>query len=400
MSLTPVETALAEILKSIRAQPSERVHLSDAAGRVLARDVRAKRNQPPFDASAMDGYAVKAVDVTKASATLKVIGKAPAGRAYKGRIKRGQAVRIFTGAPLPLGADTIVIQEDCTREGDEVTVDETTTLGKFVRKAGLDFAKGETLLTAGTKLNARHVGLAAAMNHATLPVLRKPKVALLATGDELVLPGETPRADQIVSSNNFALAAFIQKLGGEPIDLGIAPDNRRALTRAIKKAKSCEILLTLGGASVGDHDLVQEVLENEGMRLTFYRIAMRPGKPLIYGKMKGMHVLGLPGNPVSSMVCARLFLQPLLRSMLGDQEKETPIKAKLASSLPANDRRQDYLRATLIRSKTGELQVKPFSKQDSSMLATLTRADCLIIRKPHARPAKRGEMVSILPLDM
>jgi len=347
----------------------------------------------------MDGYAVIGADVARAPAILNIIGEAPAGKAFRGAVKSGQAVRIFTGAPMPKGADTVVIQENCTRDGDMVTVNETEKPGRFVRPKGLDFGAGEVLLGAGTRLNARHIGLAAAMNHATLPVHRKPKVALLPTGNELVEPGTTPRADQIVSSNNYALAAMVTQLGAEPLNLGIVPDDRRALARAIKKARDCDILLTLGGASVGDHDLVQEMLTKAGLELTFYRIAMRPGKPLIYGKLGATHVLGLPGNPVSSMVCARLFLQPLIGKMLGQEFSDQPVFARLNAGLPANDRRQDYLRATLKHAKSGELQVKAFGKQDSSMFATLTRADCLVIRPPHAKPAKKGDLVEILPLE-
>ncbi|MGI9483680.1 MAG: molybdopterin molybdotransferase MoeA [Hyphomicrobiales bacterium] len=400
MALTPVAKARGAIIKSARTLPSENVPLKDAAGRILARDIKSKRHQPPFDASAMDGYAVRAEDVATAPATLKIIGEAPAGKAFRGIVKKGQAVRIFTGAPLPKGADTVVIQENCDRDEEFVTVNEPAQAQAYVRPRGLDFAAGEVLLEAGSRLSARQVGLAAAMNHATLPVRRRPKVALLATGDELVAPGEKLRADQIISSNNFALAPFLRGVGAEPADLGIVGDDKRALTRAIKKARGCDILVTLGGASVGDHDLVQDALTTQGMKLTFYRIAMRPGKPLMYGKLDSMHVLGLPGNPVSALVCARIFLKALIDKMLGlETDEEAPSTARLATTLPENDRRQDYLRATLAQGKDGGLVANAFPKQDSSMLRTLTSADCLIIRPPFAPAAKAGETVQILLLD-
>ncbi|MCP5082751.1 MAG: molybdopterin molybdotransferase MoeA [Alphaproteobacteria bacterium] len=399
MALTPVDDAKTAILNGVRPTQAENVGLAEASGRILARNLKANRDQPPFAASAMDGYAVIGADVDKVPARLKVIGVAPAGQAFKGRVKAGQTVRIFTGAPLPAGSDTVVIQENCQAHGAEVDVLEAAKTGQFVRAKGLDFKKGEALLKAGQHLGARELGLAAAMNHATVPVRRRPRVALMPTGDELVTPGTKPRADQIVSSNNYALAALVRRFGGEPVDLGIVPDDKRALARAIKKAADCDVLVTLGGASVGDHDLVQDALKAAGLKLTFYKIAMRPGKPLMFGKLGRMRVLGLPGNPVSSIVCARLFLKPLLDAYLGLDPADPPLSATLKGSLPENDQRQDYLRATLATGPDGSLVADPFGRQDSSMLRRLTESDCLVIRPPFAPAAKAGAAVKLIKLD-
>lgn len=399
MALTPVDDAKAAILNGARPAPAENVGLAEAGGRILARDLKANRDQPPFAASAMDGYAVIGKDVATAPVRLEVIGEAPAGQAFKGRVKPGQTVRIFTGAPMPAGSDTVVIQENCQADGQDVDVLETATTGQFVRAKGLDFKRGEALLTAGQVLGARELGLAAAMNHASVPVRRQPKVALMPTGDELVAPGAKPRADQIVSSNNFALAALVRRFGGVPVDLGIVPDDKRALAKAIKKAADCDVLVTLGGASVGDHDLVQDALKAAGLKLTFYKIAMRPGKPLMFGKLGRMRVLGLPGNPVSSIVCARLFLKPLLDAYLGLDPTDPPLSATLACPLPENDQRQDYLRATLATSADGSLVADPFDRQDSSMLRRLTQSDCLVIRPPFAPAANAGDAVKLIKLD-
>ena len=399
MALTPVDDAKAAILNAVRPTKIEKVGLAEASGRILARDLKANRDQPPFAASAMDGYAVVGADVAKVPSRLQVIGEAPAGQAFKGRVKPGQAVRIFTGAPLPAGADTIVIQEDCRAEGGTVEVLEAAKAGQFVRAKGLDFKRGEALLKAGQKLGARELGLAAAMNHADLPVRRRPKIALMPTGDELVTPGTKPRADQIVSSNNFALGALVRRYGGEPVDLGIVADNKRALAGAIKKAADCDVLVTLGGASVGDHDLVQDALKAAGLKLNFYKIAMRPGKPLMFGKLGRLRVLGLPGNPVSAIVCARLFLKPLLDAFLGLDAADPPIMGTLAGPLDQNDQRQDYLRATLSVGPDGGLIADPFDRQDSSMLRRLAQSDCLVIRPPFAPAAKAGDAVELIKLD-
>lgn len=400
MSLLPVDDALAQILKGVKPLGSVDVPLTNASGRVLSGPLKAQRAQPPFAASAMDGYAVRAADIADVPATLKVIGEAPAGHGFAGRVSKGKAVRIFTGAPLPKGADTVVIQENTeSNSKDAVTVLQTATLGSFVRNAGLDFKKGETLLPRRTVMGARQIGLAAAMNHARVPVVRRPSVALLATGDELVEPGSTPRDDQIISSNALAIAAMIARYGGEPLDLGIIPDRATRIEKAIERAAGADILVTIGGASVGDHDLVQAAMEKSGIRIGFWKIAMRPGKPLMFGKRGEQRVIGLPGNPVSAMVCTRLFILPLIAKMTGDARSFDPVTAVLGSGMRFNDQRQDYIRATLARSDQGQLVATPFPKQDSSMQRVFAEADCLIIRPPHAPVADAGEQVQVLLLD-
>ncbi|MCT4656030.1 MAG: molybdopterin molybdotransferase MoeA [Cohaesibacter sp.] len=398
--LMKVEEALSRLLGDVKTTRVEHVSLEKATGRVLAQDLQSSRNQPPFDASAMDGYAVKASNLETLPAKLQVIGEVPAGHSFPDEMHDWEAVRIFTGAPVPKGADAILIQENTERDGAFVTALETVHSGQFIRPAGLDFKCGETLLTAGTRLNARQVALAASMNHATLPVYARPKIAILATGDELVLPGETPSDDQIISSNNFGVAGQVEQVGGEVLNLGIAIDRHEAIAAKIKEAQDwgADILVTIGGASVGDHDLVQDVLKQAGMDLNFWRIAMRPGKPLMAGKIGAMQVLGLPGNPVSSMVCTLLFLQPLVRQMLGSNDTQPTLSARLGADVGENDQRQEYLRASLERKDNGELITLPFAKQDSAMMARFAIADCLIIRPPFAEPAKEGDLCQILML--
>ena len=399
MALLPVEEARARILDGVAPTDVETVDLAAAPGRVLAEDVGSRINQPPFPASAMDGYAVRADDVSTAPTDLTVIGEAPAGQAYDGTVGPGQAVRIFTGAPVPDGADTIVIQENTSIDGGKVTVHQAATPGQFVRPLGLDFKHGEVLLKAGTRLGSREIALAAAMNHPALPVRRKPRVAILATGDELIAPGGTPRPDQIISSNNLGMAAFVTQAGAEPVDLGIAADTTNALTHGIERAAGADVLVTLGGASVGDHDLVQHALDTLGMTLDFWKIAMRPGKPLMFGTLGETRVLGLPGNPVSTFVCARIFLRPLLDTLLGATPQEPTERALLGADMAENDERQDYMRATMHRSDDGSVIATPYRKQDSSMLRTLAEANCFIIRPPFDRARREGEPVDILLFD-
>lgn len=401
MSLMPVAEALEKLLDGVAPLPGENVALAAANGRVLAADLAATRTQPPFAASAMDGYAIRHTDLDHLPATLTVIGEAPAGHGFSGKISTGEAVRIFTGAPVPSGADTILIQENTTRDGNQVTALERPLAGQFVRPAGLDFSTGDTLITTGKKLGFRDLALAAAMNHAVLPVRKKPVVAILATGDELVLPGETPGPDQIIASNHAGIAAMVEDCGGAPLDLGLCPDNEEKLAQKVREAieSGADVFVTLGGASVGDHDLVQDVLGGAGMDLSFWRIAMRPGKPLMAGHLGPMKVLGLPGNPVSSLVCGLLFLRPLIAALLGRKDEiEAQEPARLGSAVPENDRRQDYLRATLTRDADGALIATPFGKQDSSMLALLAGSGCLIIRPPHAPALGAGDKVQILRL--
>jgi molybdopterin molybdotransferase len=399
MSLLPVEEARARILKGVRPLPSEAVALEGALGRVTATPTTSARTQPPFDASAMDGYAVRAEDVTAAPSFLKVTGVSAAGHGFKRALNAGQAVRIFTGAPLPKGADAVVIQENAELQGSVVKINILPLRGQHIRKAGLDFAKGQRLIEAAKRLNPRDLGLAAAMNRAKICVRRKPLVAVLATGDELVRPGGKLHADQIVSSNASGLLAMACALGASTIDGGIVRDELKATERAIRKLAGADILVTTGGASVGDHDFVQQALKNTGIRIDFWKIAMRPGKPFVYGRKGRQHALGLPGNPVSAFVCAELFLKPLIRVMLGLPPEDDPLMASLAVDLTANDSRQDFLRARLSRSPDGRTIATPFARQDSSMMRAFRDADCLIVRPPYAKPLAAGDDVPILLLD-
>ncbi len=400
MALMPVEDARARIVSKVAPLSAEAVLLADARGRVLARPVKARRNQPPFDSSAMDGYAVQAGDLAATPVSLKVIGISAAGHRYRGKLRSGEAVRIFTGAPVPKGADAVVIQENVAQQAKPyVSVQHSVTAGQNIRGAGLDFKRGDVLLPPGTLLNARDIQLAAAANADVLKVRRKPKVVIFGTGDELVVPGGMPTADQIVSSNGHALAAMAERFGAEALHLGIVKDRLKATERAIARAKGADILVTTGGASVGDHDYVQEALVNSGVKIDFWKIAMRPGKPFMYGRKDDMHVLGLPGNPVSALVCARLFLKPLLDALLGLPVSDDLEEAVLGAAMKANDTRQDYVRATLERGGAGRLSATPFGRQDSSMQRTFRESDALIVRPPHAPAANPGDVVKILRLD-
>ncbi len=399
MALMPVDEALRQILDGAQPVASEVIALKQAHGRVLAEAVKAIRDQPPFAASAMDGYAVRHEDLATLPQVLKIIGTSAAGHAFKGAVKPGTTVRILTGAPLPKGADTIVIQENTTRDDDRLHVLNPTPKGKNIRKRGLDFIKGDVLLPAGIKLNARDIGLAAAGNAAKLRVRTKPRVVVLTTGDELVLPGTPPRADQIVSSNSYALEAMFRAWDAEVINLGIVPDKLKATEAAIRKGLSADLLVTTGGASVGDHDFVQQALKNVGVKIGFWKIALRPGKPLMFGKKGKTRVLGLPGNPVSALVCARIFIKPLLLALQGLPTEDTPVLAKLGSDMPENDDRQDYVRARVSVQHDGTRIASPASLQDSSMQRTLRNSDALIIREPHAQALKKGAQVLVLLLD-
>jgi molybdopterin molybdotransferase len=396
-----VEEALARILAD--AQPIAEVQRRDllsAHGQVLATPIAATLTQPPFHASAMDGYALRASDVTGLPAELAVVGQSAAGRGYKGTVGRGEAIRIFTGAPLPDGADAIVIQENTSRSGDRVTVLEGTTDIEHIRPLGGDFEAGETLLPAGRKLTARDVTLAAAMGHAALPVRRPPIVAIVATGDELVLPGVVPGPDQIVCSNTFGIAGMVRAAGGTPRLLGIARDTAESLTEHIERAAGADIIVTVGGASVGDHDLVAPVLQSQGMALDFWKVAMRPGKPLMYGRLGSRHVLGLPGNPVSSLICTRLFVLPLIWALLGREMPPTQtLEARAAVDLAPNGARTHYMRAVSRLAEDGNLEVTPIPNQDSSLMRPLAAADHLIVRPIGAPPVPAGQSVPVLPLD-
>jgi molybdopterin molybdotransferase len=393
-----VAEAEARIVAAFRATQTETIAIAEAAGRVLAADAIAKFDQPPAPVSSMDGYAVRAGDTANIPVTLRVIGSSPAGHPFAGTVSAGEAVRIFTGAVVPDGADSIVIQENSEAKNDSVIVKSAAKPGQHIRRAALDFAGGETLAHAGQRLTARDLSLLAAGDIAEVIVRKKPVVAFAATGDELSRPGETRRHGGIVASSGYGLAAMIERWGGIPRDLGILPDTTEAIADIAALARDADLIVTLGGASVGDHDLVQKALGPKGFTLDFWKIAMRPGKPLIFGKLGETPLLGLPGNPVSSLVCALLFLKPAIAAMLGTDAKTELRSAKLIGDLPANDQRQDYLRArTEIRG--GELYAEAFAIQDSSMLSILAGADALIVRAPNAAAAKAGDPVSILMLE-
>jgi molybdopterin molybdotransferase len=402
MALMPVHEALEKVIAGGEPLPLEAASLGEAHGRVLASDLKARRSQPPADVSAMDGYAVRGDDVATVPARLRVIGEVAAGRPFGGAIGSGEAARIFTGGVVPSGADTVVIQELTERERDVVVVNSATSRGRNVRPEGLDFKAGEMLLARGHRFNSRSLALAAAMNHPTVPVHRRPKVALLGTGDELLAPGSTLGPGQIVYSNGFALGALIKGEGAEFLDLGIVGDHLDSTVAAIGRARRWEadVLVTTGGASVGDHDLVQQALTSLGLDLSFWKVALRPGKPLMHGRIADMRVLGLPGNPVSAFVCAFLFVVPLIRRLSGrtDLTLETE-HALLATELRENDERMDYVRATLETRDACTFAV-PFPIQDSSMLVPLAKADCLLVREPFAPAAPVGSPCSIIKLPL
>jgi molybdopterin molybdotransferase len=392
-----VEEAQGRLLAPLDQLPAEQISLADGLGRILAEDLAARRTQPPFAVSAMDGYAVRATDLSAVPAILRIVAEVPAGAGFGGRVGPGEAVRIFTGAPLPEDTDTIVIQENTERLGERVRVLEAAPRGRYVRREGLDFAAGEVLLRAGRRLTARDIGLLAAMNRPWLFVHRRPRVAILSTGDEIVMPGEPIGPHQIVSSNSLALAAFVAACGGTPVVLGNAPDDATALRRIAAATGGVDLLVTTGGASVGDHDLVRDALSTDGLALDFWQIAMRPGKPLMVGRYRGTPMLGLPGNPVSTLVCALLFLKPALDRLSGlVRDPEAIATARLGVALGENDRRQDYLRSRLARGADGMLEVFPFEVQDSSMIRTLAAADCLVMRPPRAPAAKVGAIVPLV----
>lgn len=401
-ALLPVSEALSRLLA--RAKPMEQteaVDLGRAPGRVLAEGLAARLTQPPFDSSAMDGYALRSEDVPEIGTLLTVIGQSAAGHAFAGTVGKGEAVRIFTGAPVPEGADTVLIQEDAEKlDGDRIRTTFAVTAGRHIRPRGQDFTEGEVVLPAGTLLDSAHVTVAAAMNHPNLSVYRRPRVAVIATGDELVAPGGTPRADQIIASNTFGVAALIEAAGGAVLDLGIVGDDRALIEAAIGRAieADVDVLVTLGGASVGDHDLVQASLKAKGMELDFWRIAMRPGKPLMVGSLGAMQVLGLPGNPVASLVCGLLFLEPLIATLARRPRRDRSASALTATTLAANDQRQDYLRATLSRDSQGRLVAEAFGKQDSSMMKIFAKSDALIVRPPHAPELPAGSPCPLIML--
>ena len=402
MALLPVADALERLLSAARpVRRTEKVPLHEAEGRVLAEDVAARLTQPPFNNSAMDGYALRHADIAALGAVLEVVGTSAAGHAFEGSAGPGEAVRIFTGAPLPAFADTVLLQEDAeVLEDGRIRTTFLTPKGRHIRPRGQDFSEGEIVLKAGDMLDPGRLTVAAAMNHAELTVYTRPRVALLATGDELVPPGTSPGASQIIASNTYGVAAIARSAGAEIVDLGIVRDDKQAILEAVRNALSLDIdvLVTLGGASVGDFDLVQPVLGEAGMELDFWRIAMRPGKPLMVGRLGEIQVVGLPGNPVSSLVCSLLFLEPLTRRLAHLPPKDRLRDAVTAVPVKENDHRQDYVRARLARGPVGELLVTPFGKQDSSMMKTFAEAEGLLVRPPQAPAMAAGSPCKVLLL--
>jgi len=398
MALVAMETALERILEDVGPLGSERVPLDLAYDRVLAEPVKAARSQPPFDASAMDGYAARGTDVGTAGARLAVIGEIAAGSTFSGTVGKAECVRIFTGAPLPAGTDTVVIQENVKVAAPGVIeLLKTTVCGRNVRRAGLDFVEGDLLIEQGRVLGPAALSLAAAANHARLSVVRRPLVAIIATGDELLPPGSETGPGQIISSNPYGIAACARAAGADVLDLGIAPDRKDAMSALVRQAVAAgaNVIVTSGGASVGDHDLVHEVLTGEGMTLDFWKIAMRPGKPLMFGRMGEIRCLGLPGNPVASLVCSQLFLKPLLARLGGRPFRQDIRTAILGAGMGANDHRQDYVRAKL-EERNGSLVATPFDIQDSSMLRVMAAAGGLIVRVPFAPALAAGDPCQVL----
>ncbi|MCV6824175.1 MULTISPECIES: gephyrin-like molybdotransferase Glp [Halocynthiibacter] len=392
-----VDEALAKTLALATPTGTENVPLAEAAGLMLAEDIVATRNQPPFASSAMDGYAVKAVEV-EPHAMFSVIGESAAGHGFDGKVGAGQAVRIFTGAPVPEGADRVVIQEDVTRRGNLITLETELDSATYIRPLGDDFSVGDRI-TAPRVLSAGDIALAASMNTPEVTVAKRPEVALIATGDELVMPGEAPGPDQIIASNSFGLKAMLESAGAHVRMLPIARDTRASLNQTFDLAEGADLIVTIGGASVGDHDLVGDVTEERGMERSFYKIAMRPGKPLMAGRVGNAAMIGLPGNPVSSMVCGQIFILPMIRMMLGHPTPlTTPKRAKTTVAMPANGPRAHYMRAVLTTDDSGNTVITPLMRQDSGLLTVLSEANALLIRPAHAEAIEAGTQVSYLDI--
>lgn len=399
MTMLSVSQAVNLLTAGIVPLTSEDVGLDAAHGRVLAAPILAQHTQPPFDASAMDGFAVRGADIARLPAHLTVTGESAAGLRFQGTVEAGQAVRILTGAPVPEGADAIVIQENTRRDGMALEVFDGSPDRAHIRPRGGDFRRDASLLPAGRRLDARALTLAASGGHATLSVRRKPRIAILATGNELVPPGQKPGPDQIVSSNPAGLAALIRAFGGEPVQLGIAPDDLASIAAAIEQARDADILVTTGGASVGDHDLVRPALESLGVKLEFWRLAMRPGNPVLFGRLSKLRVLGLPGNPVSALLCARVFLCPMMAALLGTSFPMAERHARLAEPLAANGPREHYMRALIREGADGTAIVSVAPNQDSSLLAPLSTSNALIVRPPNDPALQEGAIVRSVLID-
>lgn len=390
---------MARVTAAFTPLPGEEVSLENALGRVLAEDVHATVSHPPADVSAMDGYAVRAEDVAETPASLTVVGEAPAGGCYEGEVAPGEAVRIFTGGTVPRGADAVVMQENTERDGATVTINKSSDPGTHIRPQGQDFKSGDRGLAAGRRLGPHDIALAAAMNMSHLSVRRKPRIAVLSTGDELTPPGKTPGPDHIPGSNGPALVAFIESRGGEAVDLGIAPDDEGALASLAAGAKGSDAFVTSGGVSVGDHDIVHNALGPCGLEVDFWGVAMRPGKPVMFGRLSDTPFFGFPGNPVSTLVCAVVFLGSAMDAMLGTAGRGSgEIPVRLACELKSNGKRQDFMRVRLSHDAEGTLTATPFPKQDSAMLSVLAEADGLLIRPPLAPAAKAGDLASVIAL--
>ncbi|WP_062202509.1 gephyrin-like molybdotransferase Glp [Aureimonas sp. AU12] len=404
MSLMPVEDAQALLLRdAVPLQTTEDVALADLVGRVAATELVARRTQPDFDASAMDGYAVRADDLHHLPAELRLVGESAAGLAFAGTVGPGEAVRIFTGAPVPCGADTVIIQENTERPAaDVVRIHEREAKGRNIRPAGNDFREGAVLVARGTRFRAAAVALAASGGYGAVPVLRRPRVAIAATGDELVAPGEPVGPSQIVASNSYGIAALARAAGAEVVDYGIVRDDERILGACVDKAiaDGIDILVTIGGASVGDRDLVAPVLQSRGVALDFWKIAMRPGKPMMAGRLGAMRVLGLPGNPASSLVTTELFLVPLIERLAGRADRgDRFLRGRLGSTLPANDHRAEFMRAHLSEDAEGRFHLTPLPRQDSSLLSIFAEADALLYRPANAPAAAIGDECRFIRLD-
>ncbi|WP_417840383.1 gephyrin-like molybdotransferase Glp [Terasakiella sp.] len=397
MSLIPLNDAFAKVEEGIRALPAEMVSVADALGRVVAEDVAARLTQPPAPVSAMDGYAVVSSDIPVHPVSLKRIGESQAGGPFMGTVQAGQCVRIFTGAPLPAGTDAVIMQEDTEVDGDLITFKEVAFEGKFVRRAGLDFSKGDILIKKGQILSARDIGLLCAMNVPWVHVYRKPRVAILATGDELVMPGEALRDSQIISSNSLMIGAMVTAMGGEAINLGIAGDSESSLRSMLAGVDGADLLVTSGGVSVGEYDLVRNVLGEEGLDIDVYRIAIKPGKPFMFGRIKDKPAMGLPGNPVSAYVTAFIFLRAALKKMQGlPFEQDKPIRAVLGGAVKANGARQEFMRAVFSHNENGQLVATPYDKQDSAMLANLAHCEGFILRPVNAPALDKGDETNVI----
>lgn len=387
-----VDEALAHLFALVSPLERERVGLAQACGRVMVEAAEARRDQPPFPASAMDGYAVRAAEVAP-GAVFDVIGEAAAGHGFAGSVGPGQAVRIFTGAPVPEGADRVVIQEDVTRDGDRITLGGSLDEKPYVRAAGSDFRVGARI-EAPRRLTAPDIALLAAMNVPEVTVTRRPDIALISTGDELVMPGDDPGPDQIIASNTFGLKAMLDGMGARARILPIARDTHASLSTALDLAKGADLVITIGGASVGDHDLVADVAADLGMERAFYKVKMRPGKPLMAGRMGDAAMVGLPGNPVSAMVCGMVFVAPMVRMMLGLGAAPTPrLRARLAHDLPKGGPREHYMRAEVAGG-----EITPEDRQDSSLLSVLARANALMVRPADDAPRRAGDEMEYIPL--